>query len=492
MKLRLSWLASISFLLFPAILFAGASLSIDDVLRLHYAGVSDEVIISEIIVTDSEFDLEVDDILRLTEAGFSDRLIKFMIDTGLPAAEEETSSSTETEESASSWVSSIEEEPAETTTYWLSLNYNYGAWWYDCYWDDYWYWDFHYYPYRVSYSWSIGAWYPTWYSYWGCYTPPWYGYRNGWGVRFGYNHYYYGYHDPYFDTCYDPYYGRDGWRDRWAGDRHSLSEVKYKVGASGGVRAHATGGLKLKDGRRLSATKGSLKAPEPKNPRGDVVYSESPSPVEPGRFSRPVRAVKTPPAADDVRLEGRRTEVRYDGRGSPRRPTRTIAKPPARGDRPDVVREPTGAAQAPETDNGKPSSPEGDARKPTGEVNAPEVGPPVSPPKPSAGPTVEAPSEKPRPRPVGIEGKKKPEARPAKPKPSKPAGEKPSSSRASVERKAAPNEPAARFAGRYTSNRSSNNFLAKSSPSRAARSRSGSSAPAKRTAPTAPRTSKRR
>ena len=91
-------------------------LSVDDVLRLHWAGVSEEVIISEIIVTDTVFELGVEELLRLQDAEVSDRLIQFMVDTGLPVGDAPPAIQYEEDYSADesggeTWANVIEEDP---------------------------------------------------------------------------------------------------------------------------------------------------------------------------------------------------------------------------------------------------------------------------------------------------------------------------------------------------------------------------------------------
>jgi hypothetical protein len=56
-------------------------MTIKDIVELTEAGVSDEVIISQIKATGAYFELTSDDILFLKDVGVSDKAIKAMIDT---------------------------------------------------------------------------------------------------------------------------------------------------------------------------------------------------------------------------------------------------------------------------------------------------------------------------------------------------------------------------------------------------------------------------
>jgi hypothetical protein len=307
------------------------ALTVDDVLRLHWAGVSEDVIISEIIVTDTVFELGVEPLLRLQEAGVSDRLIQFMVDTGLPQGDapavvyEEEYSSDET--SGETWVSVIEEDPEPEISYHVSLSYNYPSWWYGCYWSDYWYYDCYYYPYRSNYSFHFGAWYPGWYNCGGLYLWPGWGYRSYWYASVGFQH---GHHyDSYYD--YPSYPG---------GGHHEYSQVKYKSNQGTGPIASVTShdlGLKMRDGRRVAKEKPS-DLDRPRHKRGgdrvrkDRVLADAslgkPPADRPVRSGRPVKGSgsarvddRTPrsPGGERVLVGSRRTR--------PTKPTRVVREP---------------------------------------------------------------------------------------------------------------------------------------------------------------------
>ena len=154
---------------------ASRALSVDDILRLHAAGVDEDVILSEIVVTDTLFDLGVEDILRLQEAGVSDRLLQFMVDTGrgdtevpdpgIAAADDEDALPEDAAQEAY-----VEEQDVAHPDY-VSLRWSYPVWWYDMYWYDYWYYDCHYDPWGVSWVYPCGVWYPTWYWSSRCWAP---------------------------------------------------------------------------------------------------------------------------------------------------------------------------------------------------------------------------------------------------------------------------------------------------------------------------------
>ena len=54
-------------------------MTIDDVLKLSHAGVSDDVITRKIVKSGQTFDLSTDEILKLKSAGISDRVIQAML-----------------------------------------------------------------------------------------------------------------------------------------------------------------------------------------------------------------------------------------------------------------------------------------------------------------------------------------------------------------------------------------------------------------------------
>jgi hypothetical protein len=394
-------------LLVPAVALASPdrALDLDDVLRLHFAGVSDDIIISEVIVTDSVFPLSVDDILRLKEAGASERLIQFLVDTGraggsaggevAATAADDVLYADETTYDEE-WVNEIVElEP--TTTYHVSLNYSYPTWWYDCYWYDYWYWDFHYYPYSCSYVTHLGAWYPGWYGYRTCWTPAYWGYRSWWYDRWDYPWY----AGARYSSANDRFYYA-GYRDVGPRNR-GLSATKTKSNGSSGLPLFADVGLKVPDGGKLQVR--DAKAPRDvrdKSRDGRLAVSDRPDRTD---GKTPVRgpsdSVKLPDAAggrkpvlpdrslggtpDPVRTPALPTPVRDvrspAGGGRPVKvrtlsdPSGEVPEPPSRGDTPTPP--PTRPTPAPKTPAVAPSTP----------APAPKVSPPPRPaPTPKASP----------------------------------------------------------------------------------------------------------
>lgn len=327
-------------------------LTVDDILRLHAAGVDEDIVISEIIVTDTVFLLGVDDILRLQEAGLSDRLLQFMVDTGredyATDAGADAGIAPEADEAAGDGeeeVAYVEESVARPV--YVSLRWNYPVWWYDYYWYDYWYYDCHYDPWLVSWTVPCGAWYPTWY--WGsrCWAPPGWGYRYQWWTSCGYG---YG-----WDHGYASYW------DRWGSGAHDLSQRKYKAGGnSTGKVAVAGAGLKTRDGARLpedrpvrvASRKGRLAVDshdlDVRRParsgskqiadRGDVVRrpAKSTGRVDGDRpdVRRPARPVRNPAPADrPVKHVVRRSgEKPAPADRTPRAPTAVKPAPAPRGD----------------------------------------------------------------------------------------------------------------------------------------------------------------
>jgi len=367
MKPALRWALGVALLLVPVVALADSdgALSVEDVLRLHFAGVSEEIIISEIIVTQTVFDLSVDEILRLKEAGISDRLLQFMVDTAIETDDGgETSADVEETESGYDdggdvWVNEIEEtEP--TTNYFVSLNYSYPAWWYDSYWWDYWYWDFDYYPYRSSFVWSFGAWYPGWYSYRWCWAPAYWGYRWHWYDRYGYG----GWHDHYWD--YPSHYYARAYSPA---HHHGPSQTKTKHGSYTPTKPlYVDAGLKVPDGTRLPVRELRLKDDTRlgKTRDGRVLLTES-RPTHPEGKS-PVRTPSKPGVASGLDRGSKtpdRGAVVDERRPTVRRPVRDV-RAPASGGRPVKVRSirrPSGSAEQTERPGTTPTRP---APRPSG------------------------------------------------------------------------------------------------------------------------------
>jgi len=63
---------------------ASAPLSVEEVLKLSQAGVSEEVIVTKIKKNGKPFDLSTDEILELRKSGVSDTVIRFLEDPSLP------------------------------------------------------------------------------------------------------------------------------------------------------------------------------------------------------------------------------------------------------------------------------------------------------------------------------------------------------------------------------------------------------------------------
>jgi hypothetical protein len=372
--------------LLGAVLASGAdaeprALTVDDILRLHAAGVSEDIIISEIVVTDTVFRLEVDEILRLQAAGVSERLLQFMVDTGRPVlaseAGDEEAAATEVVEVEAEPEAEVEEEEDEedggASRVLVSLRWGYPVWWYDVYWWDYWYYDCSYDPWHVSWIYPCHVWYPTWYWRPACWAPPSWGYRHDWWSSRG--------------GSWDPWHGwRDGFAYDWGGSAsRPLSERKYKTGNASGKVLLAGVGLRTPDGTRLPEGKPAVRRP------ARLAIDDRPA----GDVRRPVRAVggKAPVDLD------RRTGVRRPAaaatdptdRPDVRRPARPVRKP-AVADRPvkKVVRRVEAAPEQPRAAerprSGAPEKPEpGVVTKPKVERSSPEPAP--APPKVQSRPT---------------------------------------------------------------------------------------------------------
>ena len=299
------------------------TLDVDDILRLHGAGLADDIIISEIVVTNTIFDLDVDEILRLQEAGVSENLLQFMIDTARPdtatsTSGEETAAPPDTADTGSAESGDeqhayVTEEPS--THFYVGLNWGYPSWWYGYYWHDYWYYDYAYYPWYVSWSYPCGSWYPSWY-YGYCWAPA------SWGYHYNY--------------CSNNYYGwnyYNGWNQyapvNYYGYPQGLSDHKYKLGdGSSGKLYYANAGLRTRDLTRVTAdTKTVLRS----GPTELALDSKS---RLAGDVQRSVRSGGKAPL--DVRSgsglqRSTKTAVGHalGDRGDVRRPVRPVRKPAA-------------------------------------------------------------------------------------------------------------------------------------------------------------------
>ena len=383
-----------------ASLAAARSLSVSDVLRLHGAGVDEDVIMSEIVVTDTVFDLDVDDILHLQEAGVSDRLLQFMVDTGRgDVAVEDSVNAPEDQESQEAY---IEEQDVAHPVY-VSLRWSYPVWWYDMYWYDYWYYDCHYDPWSMSWSYPCGVWYPTWYWSSRCWAPAGWGYRHHWWTHGGRS----------WDRGWSgPYDWRNsyGFRD---GSPLTLSDHKVKVGGGNGKALVAGVGLKTRDGARVPFTDHPIRVVSRKGALAVDTHALD--------VRRPVRAgVKAPVTRGDT-IRRPATVRPVPDRDVVRRPTRTVRNP-APGDRPvkhvvrrtqsapkdPVVRPPrppaTGSQDAPDKPAPPPDKPRDDKQvKPAPEPR------PVPPPAVQSRPA--PPSPRPQSHPSGSGGKSASEPR---------------------------------------------------------------------------------
>lgn len=382
MKPAARWALGVILVILPGLALADSvrPLSVEDVLRLHFAGVSEEIIISEIIVTETVFELSVDEILRLKEAGISDRLLQFMVDTAIET-EDVSETSWELEEVESEgegevWVNEIEE-TAPTTNYFVSLNYSYPSWWYDCYWWDYWYWDFDYYPYRTSFIWHFGSWYPGWYSYRWCWSPPYWGYRWHWYDRYGYwAWYHHGYSYPSYYYGYA--YHHPGWQDRY----RYPSDVKTKRGSYSPTKPlYADAGLKVRDGTRLPVRELRLRDDSrPGKTRDGRLLLTDGKPARPDGKDR-VRLPSKPGVTPGLDRGAKTPDGtgRVDDRPTVRRPVRSV-RAPAGGERPvkvKKIRTPTRPAEQPDRTVKPPTRP---SPKPKSAPNpqAPDVRKPPS------------------------------------------------------------------------------------------------------------------
>ncbi len=360
----------------PAVGAAPAEpLDLDDVIRLQAAGVADDIIMSEAIVTGSVFHLTADDLIRLKEAGLSDRLIQFLVETAgseesEPLEDPEESNLEESSDGDAKYAGKDGEyEDEATTRVYVSLNSRYSSWWYDHYWWDFWYYDCWYSPYRVSYCW--GSWYPVWWSYSGCWASPYSAYR--WS------------YDPWWN--WSACSGRDVWiayAPRTAG---ALSSEKWKTNRLGATASKAQN-LALKSNlaaRDFGRDLRIAKAPVDGKPRTErlALRDDKTRKAAVGKVGdvRPRNGIKVS-APEGGRL--------VDGRKDP------VVRHPSKGPRPIKVR-PTrpvkadGVADTPRTPKGAREVDDAPAkRRPSGEKAEPsQVRPPAKSGKPTKAPRVE-------------------------------------------------------------------------------------------------------
>lgn len=368
-------------------------LTVDDILRLHAAGVDEDIIISEIVVTDTVFLLDVADILRLSEAGLSDRLLQFMVDTGREDVVTDTGTDAGTEADAPADDGEPEVAYVEETVsrpVYVSLRWSYPVWWYDYYWHDYWYYDCGYDPWLVSWTVPCGVWYPTWYWSSRCWAPPGWGYRYHWWSSCGYPGY--AWHDGY--TSY--------W-DRWGSGAHALSQRKSKSGgSSAGKLVVAGAGLRTREGARLPDDRSVRVASR----KGRLVADSHDLDVR-----RPTRTgAKAPADRGDAIRRPVKSNVRVDpDRVDVRRPARPVRNP-APADRPvkHVIRRTQGNAPTKSPGDRAPRAPSAEKPAPARDGGT-KVRPPAAP-KPEPAPRPEPPPR--------VESRPAPKAAPAPAPPS--------------------------------------------------------------------------
>lgn len=352
------WIAAVGLLLFAS----GASsafastLDLDDVIRLHAAGVSDDIIMSETIVTESVFSLTADDILRLHEAGFSERLMQFLVDTGRAGESEESAPVDEasTDDEGETYAEIEDEgddvdEDESTTRVYVSLNYRSSSWWYDRFWWDYWYYDSFYSPYYFS---NCGGW--------------------GWSSA-GY------WNSPCSSYCgnFDPWWNANSCSSTnyWSSDSRRrfgpLSDAKWKTNQFASGSSYKSKGVMLHTDLASHDVSGDLKIGRPfdgkhasdrlviagTKSRGDVVH--------PIRTPHPTRVVKS------------NAVVKHDVRADPR------VRRPASGPKPvKFVKPVTSPTTKPAPEVVKPRKPDGDRAvdiKPTPTKPTPVKPAPVKP-----------------------------------------------------------------------------------------------------------------
>lgn len=143
-------------------------LTLEDLVKLSQADISDEIIISQIIASESSFQLSADDIIYLKENGVSEALIDFLINT--PTLEEWENFENQMNESD---AATIEEYVEEVEPVQEEIVHVYRHVYVDVnYWDTihpYWYWDTHwqgiypigyyYYNGRYHYYFGLHYWY---------------------------------------------------------------------------------------------------------------------------------------------------------------------------------------------------------------------------------------------------------------------------------------------------------------------------------------------
>jgi|GEM_PF-2686771 len=167
------WIAAVFVVLLAATPALG--ITVHDVIEMTEAGLSDEVIVSQIRATHSQFDLTVDEIIALSEAGVSDGVLAAMIATAFGDVGDYEYGDVgyryeDTYRDDDRYVV-VEEEPETHTFIHVGLGRHY--WPYSYVWWDYWWPPFDYYWYadsciRADWCWRYRPWWYTghYYSWW--------------------------------------------------------------------------------------------------------------------------------------------------------------------------------------------------------------------------------------------------------------------------------------------------------------------------------------
>lgn len=256
-------------------------ITLEKIIEMSKAGLSNETIINAIITSNADFVLTVDDILRLKNEGVSEDVINFLLRT------QPETIATDEEQAV---VEDIPEEAEAETPAYVDAEGNY----YDgyTYTDDYVYTD-GYYPEDDRYSFIIyhyyGPWlrhYPFYFGFY--YYPTSYYYYHWWP-----DDYYYYFYYPRFSTWRYYYYYPFHYRTyNWAG-RHYYAGGRYIKTPSGRyIRRYGSDSLgravpRGSTGRTISSGAGTgIKSP--------AVYRGGSSPTVRSRSSRPPTGYTSP------------------------------------------------------------------------------------------------------------------------------------------------------------------------------------------------------
>jgi len=321
-------------LLIPAATAFGA-MTVDDVIRLMEAGVSERVIIAQIEEDGTDFDLSTEDILELEEMGVGERIIEAMIRSGSLSAEMEAAPSDEevyVEEEVVDVVPSHlgytrYDHPRSVVVRYVPWSVPHVAYVYadPWYWDPWW-WDSYFY---VSYHW-----YPRyasrWYVSWSWASPYyWHGYHY---------HHWYDYDHYYAHRSYDGHHTysyaadrRSSWKKKTVYRDAASTETAYRTTSANSYRSKArVAPTSTTRSAAVSSTRPKYRTSTTLTPRSDASSSRVSSSRKRYRSDSSPAVRLTPPSTTSrerapaaPRSGSRVSGSRSSGHSSPAAPSRS-------------------------------------------------------------------------------------------------------------------------------------------------------------------------